>query len=307
MDRNMNESTLIPWGLAEKEAWFKEQTIKRSYKEEVVPKILKLKDQFDISSYGALSIDPDKYPVYFLKSKKFDPKKKTVLITGGVHGYETSGVHGALLFLEKFAHKYESDFNFISTPCLSPWGYETINRWNNLAIDPNRSFYENSPSEECRLFLAKMSEFKKDIFAHFDLHETTDTDNTVFRIALSKRDGKVIESSDIPDGFYTVGCTHNPTPEFQKAVIEAVKKVTHIAPADKFNEIIGTPLEQEGVINYDMKKLFLCGGFSDAAFSTTTEVYPDSPKVTDEICNQAQVAAVCGGLDYIKTKLSSSY
>jgi hypothetical protein len=55
----------------------------------------------------------------------------------------------------------------------------------------------------------------------------------------------------------------------------------------------------EGVIYYDMKKLFLCGGFSDAEYSTTTEVYPDSPKVTDEICNLAQVAAVCGGLNFI--------
>jgi hypothetical protein len=29
------------------------------------------------------------------------------------------------------------------------------------------------------------------------------------------------------------------------------------------------------------------------------EVYPDSPKVTAEICNQAQMAAICGGLDFL--------
>ena len=48
-----------------------------------------------------------------------------------------------------------------------------------------------------------------------------------------------------------------------------------------------------------MKKLFLCGGFSGAQFSTTTEVYPDSPKVTDANCVDAQVASIRGGLDYI--------
>ena len=35
------------------------------------------------------------------------------------------------------------------------------------------------------------------------------------------------------------------------------------------------------------------------AFTTTTEVYPDSPKVDDENCTQAQVAAVEGGLGYL--------
>ena len=31
---------------------------------------------------------------------------------------------------------------------------------------------------------------------------------------------------------------------------------------------------------------------TDARFTTTTEVYPDSPRATPEICNAAQVAAV---------------
>ncbi len=294
-----NENTASPWGPKEKEDWFKEQIVKRSYQNEVVTKINKLKDSFEISQYGALSLNASKYPVFIIKTKNFNPSKKTVLITGGVHGYETSGVHGALLFMEKYVTKYTNEFNFICTPCVSPWGYETINRWNNLAIDPNRSFYPNSPAEECALFLSAISSLNVEIFAHFDLHETTDTDNTVFRPALEKRDAKIKEFSEIPDGFYVVGDTSNPQSEFQKAVIDSVRKVTHIAPADENGKLIGVNIESEGVVNYDMKKLFLCGGFSNAEYTTTTEVYPDSPKVTDENCNQAQVAAICGGLDYI--------
>ena len=137
------------------------------------------------------------------------------------------------------------------------------------------------------------------IYVHFDLHETTDTDNTVFRPALEKRDGKIQEISEIPDGFYTVGDTENPCPDFQKAVIDSVRKVTHIAAADQDGNIIGEKLEQEGVIHYPLKKLSLCAGVSNARYTTTTEVYPDSPKVTPAICIDAQVAAIRGGLDYV--------
>lgn len=291
--------SLAPWGTREKEAWLKEQTCKRSYQDEVLTKIEKLHSVFDIVQYGALSYNPELYPLFLLKSKNFDPKKKIILITGGVHGYETSGVHGALAFMEREAKNYP-EFNFLCAPCISPWGYETINRWNPLAIDPNRSFFPNSPSEECQHFLTAMEPFLSKIYAHFDLHETTDTDNTIFRLAKNARDGKDEELTEIPDGFYSVGDSENPCFDFQKAIIDSVRHVTHIAPADANGKLIGEPLEQEGVINYPLKKLFLCAGFSNAKFTTTTEVYPDSPKVTAAVCIDAQVAAVKGGVDYLK-------
>ena len=294
-----------PWGPEEKAMWLEEQSIKRSYQDDVLSQIEKLKAAFDVLQYGALSYDSDRYPLFLIRSKQFDSRKKTVLITGGVHGYETSGVHGAIRFMEEEAKNFTSLFNLVCYPCISPWGYETINRWNPLAIDPNRSFRADSPAEECRHFLDSVEALRLEIFAHFDLHETTDTDNTIFRPALEKRDAKPQEHSDIPDGFYLVGGTPRPEREFQKAIIESVKKVTHIAPPDHDGKIIGVPLDQEGLIYYDMQKLSLCGGFSQAEYTTTTEVYPDSPKATDEICVKAQVAAIRGGLDYLATKLRS--
>lgn len=285
-----------PWGQIEKDNWLKEQKIKRSYKEEVVSKIEKLAPLMEIINYGSLSYNPDKYPLYYIKTKNFDKNKKTVLITGGVHGYETSGVHGALNFMENHAKNYTDRFNIVCFPCISPWGYETINRWNPLALDPNRNFKENSAAEECKNFLTAASSLGE-LYVHIDLHETTDTDNSVFRPALAARDGKEEDFSEIPDGFYTVGDTRKPHPEFQKAIIDSVRKVTHIAPPDSKGNIIGVKIEQEGVINYDKRKLFLCGGFSDAEYITTTEVYPDSPKASDAICIEAQVAAIVGGLN----------
>ncbi len=288
-----------PWTEADKVNWRNEQEIKRSYLDEVVTKIDALRDRFEVTQYGALSYDVEKYPLFIIKTKNFDSSKKTILVTGGVHGYEISGVHGALSFLDIEALNYTEQFNFIVTPCISPWGYETINRWNPLALDPNRSFVQDGPAEECNQVMQAIADIGVDIFAHFDLHETTDTDNTVFRPALEKRDGIAQDVWDIPDGFYLVGDSENPTPEFQQAIIESVRSVTYIAPADENSKIIGEPIEQEGVINYPLKKLNLCASFSKARFCTTTEVYPDSPKVNDEDCVKAQVAAIIGGLEYL--------
>ncbi len=289
----------MKWGQAEKDNWFKQQRVQRSYKNEVCSKIETLQTNFDLVQYGALSLNPECYPLYLLKSKKMDSKKKTILITGGVHGYETSGVHGALGFLEKGVNKYRDEFNFVCVPCVSPWAYETINRWNPKTIDPNRSFYRGSSAEECELFLKAMADHHIKPWAHFDLHETTDTDNSVFLPALSERDGVAQEIWEVPDGFYLVGDGERPQKDFQKAIVDAVKLITHIAPHDEKGNIIGVPIEQEGVINYPIKKLFLCAGFSDAEYVTTTEVYPDSPKVTAALCIEAQITAIRGGLDFL--------
>lgn len=302
----MNNSQAYPigtpgqkWGEAERLKWRATTTIKREYQQEVVPKIKALENEFVVEQYGALSYDKERYPLFSVKSKNWQANKPTVLITGGVHGYETSGVHGALKFMATEAKRYEQHFNIIAAPCVSPWGYETINRWNPNAIDPNRSFYTDSPAEESANLMALVASLPQEVLVHIDLHETTDTDETEFRPALAARDGIDYEADSIPDGFYTVGDTELPQLEFQAAVIESVAKVTHIAPADANGQIIGSDVVQHGVILYPMKKLGLCGGVTNCQYGTTTEVYPDSPKVTDEECNDAQVAAVVGALDYV--------
>ena len=302
----MNETRTYPigipgkkWGADEKAAWLAEQRIQRSYKEEVLVKLEALKDRFDITQYGALSCSPGRYPLYLVKTRQWSPARTSILVTGGVHGYETSGVQGAIRFLETNALNYAPQFNILVAPCVSPWGYETINRWNPVAIDPNRSFYADSPSEEAAALMRYLSSQQIEPVMHIDLHETTETDNTEFRPALAARDALKHENWHIPDGFYTVGDTEKPVPDFQAAIIKSVEKVTHIAPPDPDGNIIGETLQQWGVINYAARKLGLCMGFTDATYVTTTEVYPDSPQVDDEDCIKAQVATVTGGLEHL--------
>lgn len=288
-----------PWGEEEKQLWLSQQSIKRSYKEEVLSKIEALRDKYEVVQYGALPYDEQRYPLFAFKSLDWDDSRDTLLVTGGVHGYETSGVQGALLFLKTKAMEYADNFNVLVAPCLSPWGYETINRWNPMTIDPNRSFFEGSGSPEAELFMAFLASLSTQITCHIDLHETTDTDNSEFRPALAAKNGVVDDDNEIPDGFYAVGDTNRPAEGFQKAIIESVSHVTHIAKPDSAGNIIGAPLEQNGVINYDKIALRLCGGMTQASYVSTTEVYPDSPQSNDEICSLAQVAAIVGGFEYV--------
>lgn len=291
-----------PWTNDDKQQWHSLQTVKRSYQDDVVSKINELKADFDIEQYGALSYDAARFPLFILKSKNWHNDKPTALITGGVHGYETSGVHGALAFAATQAEHYTKGFNLLIAPCISPWGYETINRWNPLAIDPNRSFFANSPAEESAAIMAYLVQNQITPLCHIDLHETTDTDNSEFRPALAARDATVHDNWNIPDGFYLVADTLRPEPAFQSAIIAGVEKVTHIAPSDDNNQLIGVTQSQFGVIEYAAKELGLCMGLTNAPYVTTTEVYPDSPQANDDICIAAQVASITAALDYIVKK-----
>ena len=287
-----------PWGEAEKAEWLSRQNRKRSYETDVVRVIERLGSRFDVVRYGELEYGTDAYPLFAIRSRDWSDQLPCVLVTGGVHGYETSGVHGALQFVQQHAANYTGQVNLLVAPCISPWAYERIHRWNADAIDPNRSFRDDSPVAESAALLRLVAPLRGRFLVHIDLHETTDTDESEFRPALAARDGKPFEPGEIPDGFYLVDDTENPQPGFQQAVIAAVEKVTHIAPADARGEIIGSPVVAPGVIRYPLKQLGLCAGITGARYTTTTEVYPDSPRATPEQCNAAQVAAVCAAIDF---------
>jgi hypothetical protein len=102
----------------------------------------------------------------------------------------------------------------------------------------------------------------------------------------------------IPDVFYLVADSKNPQLGFQRAIIDAVAKITHIAPSDAKGQLIGSDVIAHGVIQWPLRELALCAGITDARYITTTEVYPDSPRATPAQCNAAQVAAVCAAIDF---------
>ena len=287
-----------PWGEAERSAWHALQQRQRSYHDDVLAVMEQLGDGFEVVQYGQLDYAPDHYPLLAAVSRAWDPELPSALITGGVHGYETSGVHGALQFLRGRAREYTGRFNLLVAPCVSPWGYERIQRWNPDALDTNRAFRAGETAEEAGALMRWIAGRGDELLVHVDLHETTDSDGHEFDPARCSRDGKELVPETIPDGFYVIGNSENPVPDFQRALIAAVEKITHIAPPDANGELIGMPLQSHGVVWGESRSIGACAGFTDARYATTTEVYPDSPLTSPAECNDAQEAAVCAALDY---------
>jgi hypothetical protein len=287
-----------PWGAPQKAAWLARQTQQRSYGADVLTVIERLRARYEVTEYGRLPCDPQRYPLMALQNRDWRDDLPVVLVTGGVHGYETSGVRGALHFLEGHAAAFEGRINLLVAPCVSPWAYEMVQRWNVDALDPNRSFFSDSPAPESAALMHLVAPVRDRVLVHVDLHETTDSDESEFRPALAARDGKPFEPGIIPDGFYVVDDAEHPQAAFQSAIIDAVARVTHIAPADADGCIIGSKVVAPGVIRYPLRQLGLCAGMTGAKFRTTTEVYPDSPRVNADLCVQAQVTAVQAAIGY---------
>ncbi len=88
--------------------------------------------------------------------------------------------------------------------------------------------------------------------------------------------------------------------EFEKPIAELEGKIeelrhlsdkgdVNIAEPDARGQLIGSPMIGRGIIEYEVSSLGLNAGLTGARFTTTTEVYPDSPRTTPEQCIEAQV------------------
>lgn len=288
---------LKPWGPKEKEAWLARQTIQRSYEHDVLDRLRALpKDKFKLEQYGALSHDPKRYPLMRVKSQPWNDKNPTILITGGVHGYEPSGITGALRFLEEEAATYSDQVNFIVYPCVSPFGYEINHRWNRIAEDPNRNFYPEGKSEEAQQLMSSVESLCLHFRAAVDLHETNirDVELTKERRA---RDGQESQPGDdfIPEGFYLVVPVREDMETLGRDVIEAVRKVTPICTDP---DIIGYPSDKGIIALDDLDNL--CQNFArrHADVAVTTEIYPD--KAPQREAEDAQVATIKAAIQYAR-------
>ena len=92
-----------PWGSAEIAAWLARQTRHRSYQQDVLNVVDALRSRYDVVEYGRLDYSPEMFPLVAIKTRAWRNDLPCMLVTGGVHGYETSGVHGALRFAQQQA------------------------------------------------------------------------------------------------------------------------------------------------------------------------------------------------------------
>jgi hypothetical protein len=285
-----------PWGVEEKEAWWQRQTIKRSYEHDVLDRLKALpSDQFRLEQYGALSTDPARYPLFRVFTEPQNKDNPTVVITGGVHGYEPSGVIAALRFLEEMAPQFKDRVNFVVYPCVSPIGYEVDHRWNRFAEDPNRHFIAGGTAEESVKVMESIKSLQQHFRAAADLHETNnrDLELTAERRA---RDGQPVEPGDdyIPEGYYLYITASGADEKLGPEIIEAVRKVT---PITKDTDIFGDPCDN-GIITVNSIpsacQSFM-GQYADIAM--TTEIYPD--KCSQREAEDAQLASIRQTIDFV--------
>ena len=198
-----------PWSSKEKAEWLNRQNTRtklraptdelhRSYDDLVVARMQRMNPaKLVLDQYGTVDYKPpfrkDPYKLLAFRSNIIDVTKPTVVITGGVHGYETSGVMGVLKFAEEYAAEYADDFNLIIVPCVSPWSFETVNRLDYNTSNPNREGYRGTKSQEMASLMAYVDKIvygKPPVQTHADCHDTTDTDRDIFRVERAYLEGK---------------------------------------------------------------------------------------------------------------------
>lgn len=232
--------------------------------------------------------------------------KPNILITGGVHGYEPSGIEASIAFLKDDASALSAYFNFVVYPCLSPWAYEYDQRWNSQAQDPNRLFSRGDDivyAAECYHFMNDMEANGTKFSAAIDLHETPDRDVELRRMRW-ERFGHPPDPNYkiIPQGFHLI-LTQASTPEdnerqllFGETIIENVRELSPIAP----DEVILGQRNQGGVLLVPAKEGLLRHYLATHAnHVAVTEVYPDHPSMAPETSVDAQWAAIHGVVQHI--------
>ena len=318
---------LTPWTPSEFAAWRAQCVVQRSFAHDVGAPLKELceRSPFDVEQYGVLG--DAGYPLLAARSREWLKSKPCVLITGGVHGYETSGVQGALDFLrtDEANGCFAKALNIVVVPCVSPWSYEHMQRWNEECIDPNRSFGPDGVStdggpeatavaEEAAALKAFIDSLGVDAWmCHLDLHETTDADESEYRPVAAARDGEPHVPETVPDGFFLVAdaparalllveddaCVVD-KPAWLATIVQAVEKCTHIAQQDEHGMLAGMPLVQRGVVALPTRSLGVAAAMTNAPYAATTEVYPDSPRITSAAeCCRAQVVACLAALNHI--------
>jgi hypothetical protein len=260
---------LQPWGAAEKQAWLAAQVRHRSYADDVVARIDRLRARFEVSEYGRLVYGDESFPQLAVRSRNWneraadDPRHR-----GRARLSKPAACTARCSSSNNMARITNGRVNLLVVPCVSPWAYERIHRWNPNAIDPNRSFREKTARRRNRPLAAPGRAAARQGARSTSTCTKPPTPTKPNSAPPSPR---ATASRPHPKGFPTgsisSGDTEDPQPAFQQAIIAAVEQVTHIAPPDANNQIIGSDVVAHGVINYPLRELGLCPSITNARLS----------------------------------------
>ncbi len=297
------------WSTSQIASWYNKMQKQegRDYYRDIVSRLKRLPSNTHLlERYGSVDPNRGKYPLYCVTAGNVLNGNPNILITGGVHGYEPSGIEASVRFLEKEARKLSNQFNFVVFPCISPWSYEHNHRWNWKAEDPNRCFApDNVPDiDECRHFMNNMAFRQTHFDVAIDLHETPDRDIEL-RQERAGRFGTRLEEywQHVPQGYYLM-LTRDKNEQnvdetilFGQSIINEVQKISPIASEV---EILENRNHSGMTLSPAVKGTMRSYLKSYATHIAITEVYPDHPRMNKEKAVQAQLASIHGALKFIK-------
>ncbi len=123
----------------------------------------------EFTEVDTLSVGNRKYPLIKIVLGKGNPRR--ILISGGIHGDEPSGVETICSFLENKLYKnFLDNWEFTLLPCINPSGFEVGTRNNQDDIDLNRMFREVTAPQEVNFVKTVLDQpYELDLELHEDI------------------------------------------------------------------------------------------------------------------------------------------
>jgi hypothetical protein len=245
-----------PWGPEEVAQWRARQVRQRSHADDVLAALAGLDAQWQREPYGELVYGSRRYPLHALRSKDWQDHRPTVLVTGGVHGYETSGVHGALRFAcERMPQATPGGPTCWWCPASAPGPTST-----SIAgtMTPSTPTARSASPARAGISGAACAWWHR-CAGSMPRTSTCTKPPTPTKPSSAPRWPRATASRSSPAASPTASIwwttVPSPQPAFQQAIIAAVAKITHIAPTDRAGPPHRLARWSRGVIEYPLRAL----------------------------------------------------
>lgn len=291
----MSEQEQKGWSAEKCDAWYGQQPQVRDYQADIYERArsASLPPSLILSSYGYAHDDC----LICVEPRQINGAKPSLIITGGVHGYEPGGIEACLRLIETGVPEIRNQANIFIYPCVTPAAYRINHRWTVGADDTNRGFIENSPVVEAALLMERIKKLNVSFVMALDCHETPPADRQFRRQRAERYGTPLIGDPDLlPNGFHLMvpdsALLRRSVQECARAIIKDVRKITPVATDEK---IVGN-VNDGGIVPSTASGTLTRWMNDRARFAATTEVVTE--KMTLQQASDVQLAAIRSAAGY---------
>lgn len=284
------------WSADRCAAWYGQQPQVRDYVRDVVERAraVTLPPSLVLSSYGAAHGDD----LICVAPRAIDSSKPSLSITGGVHGYEPSGIDASLQLIETGAQNYRDRANIFIFPCVTPAAYRIHHRWTHGANDTNREFFAGTNVIEAALLMQRIESLGVSFTSAIDCHETPIEDRLFRRLRADRYGTPLTGDPDLlPDGFHMMvpdtALLRHSVQECARTLMDAVARITPIAT----DELIVGNKNDRGVIPSSASGTLTRWMSARSDFAATTEVVTEN--ISARNATRIQLTAIQAAADYM--------